>query len=55
MPLEERIRRHEGLMEMLQREDVAYWREQFLGALAAPAPYSSRGGAMLTAVRAMEE
>jgi trehalose 6-phosphate synthase len=55
MPLEERIRRHERLMETLQREDVACWREQFLGALAAPAQRASKGGAKLAAVRAMQE
>ncbi|WP_375402548.1 trehalose-6-phosphate synthase [uncultured Sphingomonas sp.] len=39
MPREERTRRWRGLIENIRREDVFWWRDRFLGALArAPAP-----------------
>ncbi|MDO9436327.1 alpha,alpha-trehalose-phosphate synthase (UDP-forming) [Hydrogenophaga sp.] len=35
MPLEERQRRHKALLEGIRKEDVHWWRQRFLAALAA--------------------
>ena len=35
MPLEERQRRHKALLEGIRKQDVHWWRERFLSALAA--------------------
>ncbi len=35
MPLEERQRRHQALLQGIREQDVHWWRERFLAALAA--------------------
>jgi trehalose 6-phosphate synthase len=40
MPLEERKTRYHAMMEVLRRNDISVWRENFVTALAG-APYNS--------------